>query len=448
VKTFGLIVALAFLANTMQVQGSIIYEDTSVQTLAGTGAPGYLDGSADTAEFKFPSGVCIDKSGNLYVADTGNHRIRKISATGTVTTIAGTGMAGLKDGTANTAQFDAPHGICIDSKGNLFVSDLNNKRIRKITPTGSVSTFVQGLEFPTRLEIDTDDNLYLADWASAKKIAPTGSVTQIGGSGYCSLEGGVGALKKNFAVASPATYAKIVEIGSGGSITTYAGGNAGFADGPRLSAGFQAPTDITADGAGNLFVSDATCIRKINASGQVTTLAGSGEYGNLDGTGNIAQFKLLAGLCVDSTGNVYVCDLYNHKIFKITAASINPGADVDNDGIPDSQEGSSTPYVVGIDDRNVDTDGDGFVNANEFIAGTSPLDKKSLFTVNSATVDSSGLINITWPSAVGKFYQVQISSDLKIWTNFGALLAGTGSTMSLKDAISTAQKRFYRVTVQ
>lgn len=451
-KTFGFIVVLALLADHLQAQSSVIdYEDTLVTTLTGTGVSGYQDGSGNTAQFYFPSGICIDKQGNLYVADKGNHRIRKISATGVVTTLAGNGIAGFKDGTAGTAQFDSPSGICVDSKGNLFVADTNNKRVRKITPTGTVSTFVQNLEFPDQLDIDGDDNLYLGDWTSAKKISPTGSVTQIAGAGSWSFEAPMGSVNKTLAVARPSLYGKIVEIGSGGSMTTFAGGNAGYTDGPRLSAGFQSPTDICGDGAGNLFVSDGSCIRKISASGTVTTLAGSGEYGSLSGSGEFSQFKLLAGICADSTGNVYVCDLYNHKVFKIAPAPVTPPpTDSDNDGIPDLQEGGSTPYVVGVNDRNVDSDGDGLVNANEFFAGTNPLDRKSFFAINTAVLNASGYMNITWTSVSGKLYQVQTSSDLTTWANQGTLLVGTGSPLSMLDTTVTSliQKRFYRVVVQ
>src|SRR5207247_1638525 len=127
-----------------------------------------------------------------------------------------------------------------------------------------------------------------------------------------------------------------------------------------------------------------------------------------------------AGVCVDSLGSVYVCDSDNHRIRKIWV-------DSDGDSIPDLLEGGSTPYVVGVDDRFVDSDGDGQSNAAEFWAGTDPRDANSLLGVRTIVRETSGQVTISWPSQVGVSYHVQYSNDLQVWSNFGSVFIGTGA---------------------
>jgi DNA-binding beta-propeller fold protein YncE len=174
-----------------------------VTVYAGTGKRGYADGPALWAMFDSPSGLCFDKTGNLYVAGFGGQNIRKITPDGMVSTVAGTGEEGHSDGSANQALFSSPRGICVDSKGNLFVGDCWNHRIRKITPDGVVSTFAGGglrgelvknawidgkdtasrFDAPCGLSIDKNDNIYVADANNncIRKITPEGMVTTLAG---------------------------------------------------------------------------------------------------------------------------------------------------------------------------------------------------------------------------------------------------------------------------
>ena len=178
-----------------------------VTTYAGTDEEGFEDGAAASAEFRGENKVATDNAGNVYIADAQNNRIRKVSVSGVVTTLAGNGTAGMKDGPGDIAEFDFPDGIAVDKQGNLYVSDGSNFSIRKITPDGNVSTFagkktegsrdgeatVALFQFPGDMVIDGQDNLYVLDLSTVRKISPLGFVSTIAGSedGYQDGEGTV-----------------------------------------------------------------------------------------------------------------------------------------------------------------------------------------------------------------------------------------------------------------
>ena len=317
-----------------------------VTTLAGS-TLGFADGAGSAAQFNYPSGVAVDSSGTVYVADIYNSRIRKISSAGVVTTLAGSGTAGFADGTGSIAQFNYPLGIAVDSSGTVYVGDYYNHRIRKITPAGAVTTlagstagFADGtgsaaqFNYPFGVAVDSSGTVYVGDSGNQRirKITPAGVVTTLAGSGTAGFADGTGSAAQFYnpsgvAVDPSGTVyvadrynQRIRKITPAGVVTTLAGsGTAGFADGTSSAAQFNYPEGVAVGSSGTVYVGDSSNhrIRKITSSGVVTTLAGSGIADFADGTGSSAQFSSPQGVAVDSSGTVYVADTNNHRIRKV-----------------------------------------------------------------------------------------------------------------------------------
>ena len=381
-----------------------------VSTLAGKPGPwGSADGTGPAAQFAYPSGITVDSAGMVYIADTGNNRMRKITPDGVVTTLKATNgsilspynphgivvdgagnlfvtvqysnlvekitpdgvmtvVAGATawpyssvDGTGTDASFYYPTGMALDSTGTLFVADSNGNSIRKITPLGVVTTLA-GLAGgsgnvdangpdarfyePGGVTVDGTGNVYVADTLNLeiRKITPAGIVTTLAGQNNWSYSGGadgIGADARfyypngvaadkfgNLFVADTYDHA-IRQISQSGFVNTLAGTlswfNWGSTDGTGSAARFRYPDRVAVDGAGNLFVTDSgnNTIRKITPGGVVTTLAGTaGLTGTADGTGGNAQFSDPTGVAVDSSGNIYVTDTNTSVIRKVTQAGV------------------------------------------------------------------------------------------------------------------------------
>lgn len=253
-----------------------------VETLAGS-KEGFADGNALQAKFNTPSGIAIDRAGNIIIADTSNNRIRKLSADGTkVSTIAGSGVPGFKDGRAGEAQFDGPIGVAVDQSGNLFIADTYNDSIRKITTEGVVTTFAgtgspsytdgqaNGATFdtPCGVAVDKDGNVFVADTGNnaIRKVTAQGDVTTIAGRSDGGFQGGevrlnrpvgVSVTHDGFIFISDEGGNKIVRITPQGERKTYAGSRAGFADGVGSYARLNGPSNIAVDRKGVLYVADS-----------------------------------------------------------------------------------------------------------------------------------------------------------------------------------------------
>jgi sugar lactone lactonase YvrE len=319
----------------------------AVSTLAGlAGGFGSDDGTGSAARFHNPQGVAVDSSGNVYVADWGNSTIRKITPGGVVSTLAGlAGSFGSDDGAASTARFDNPQGVAVDSSGNVYVADSGNSTIRKITPGGVVSTLA-GLagstgsddgtgsaarfNYPSGVAVDSSGNVYVADSYNytIRKITPGGVVSTLAGlAGSFAGPSGVAVDSSgNVFVADSGNYT-ISKITPVGLVSTLAGlaGSIGSADGTGSTARFNVPIGVAVDSSGNVHVADAGnhTIRKITPGRVVSTLAGlANSSGSADGTGSAARFDVPVGGAVDSSGNVYVADLGNHTIRKITPGGV------------------------------------------------------------------------------------------------------------------------------
>jgi prepilin-type N-terminal cleavage/methylation domain-containing protein len=334
---------LRFKNSTQQISPGVC--GVAVSTLAGLGTAGYSDGTGAAAQFNTPTGVAVDSSGTMYVADYANNRIRKMTPAGVVSTLAGSGTTGSSDGTGAAAQFSYPRGVAVDSSGTMYVADYANHRIRKITPAGVVSTlagstasFADGtgaaaqFNYPRGVAVDSSGTAYVADTYNhrIRKITPAGVVSTLAGSTASFADGTGAAAQFNypFGVAvdtSGTVYVadnynhRIRKITPAGVVSTLAGSTAGFADGTGSAAQFNYPTGVAVDTSGTVYVADASNnrIRKISPSGVVSTLAGS-TAGFADGTGAAAQFSLPYGVAVDSSGTLYIADAYNHRIRKIT----------------------------------------------------------------------------------------------------------------------------------
>ena len=316
---------------------------TTVTTIAGN-TNGNADGQGALAQFNRPFGIAIDGTKTLFIADTRNHRIRKISPTGLVTTIAGSTL-GFADGIGDLAKFNFPTHLVRNAAGDLFVTDKNNHKIRKVSSTGQVENYAgstQGFEVGERLSakfnnpfgITNDElgNLYVADSDNFKirKVPNAGGVTRVAGN-LAGIRDGQGSAAEfanpegieidavgNLYVADDSFSKLIRKISPTGLVTTFAGDVAGFADGQGAQAKFSDVTDIAIDRAGNLFVTDKHRIRKITPTGLVTTIAGSDTPGFTDGDASTAQFNVTAGIAIDQNGNLYVADSGNNRIRKIT----------------------------------------------------------------------------------------------------------------------------------
>jgi sugar lactone lactonase YvrE len=281
------------LVNTGILLGcSISHADVS--TFAGSTVKGDTNGTITTARFDCLYDITRDRHGNFYVSEAGNRRIRKIATTGEVTTLAGS-TAGHVNGTGTAAKFLSPSHIAIDSAGTMYVNDSNNYRIRKITANGAVTDFAGStvgyangagaaakFNYPSGIAVDSTGNIYVSDSGNhrIRKITSAGVVATLAGSGV-----------------------------------------AGYTDNTGRAAKFNYPRGITVDSTGNIYVADNNRIRKITPQGVVTTLAGSGVAGHVDGPNTTASFKYINGIVAANNGNsvnVYVTEYGSNCIRKIT----------------------------------------------------------------------------------------------------------------------------------
>lgn len=321
--------------------------------LAGSfGGPGFEDGPSADARFKSDAAIAVDGSGNVYVADTANYTIRKIAPGGEVTTLAGLAeTTGSTDGHGAHATFRYPAGIAVDGSGLVYVADTENHTIRKITAAGDVTTFVgypgaagyvnasgfaARFNNPHGLALDGSGNLYVSDTGnhSIRKVTPAGAVTTLAGTGSFGSTNDTGTAASfttplGIAYDSFSNALYVADSGNrvvrritlpGAVVTTFAGtmGVPGHGDG--IPGFLFTPSGITADGTGNLYVSDSTdhSIRSITSGGSLGSAAGFAFYpGPDDGTGAIARFRNPAGIAALGATALFVADTGNHTVRKI-----------------------------------------------------------------------------------------------------------------------------------
>jgi sugar lactone lactonase YvrE len=347
----------------------------TIKTISGlVGLAGVANGQGTIALFQTPSGIAVDSAGNVYVSDTGNSTIRKITPTGLVSTLAGSpGVIGGQDGTGAAAQFGAPTGIAVDGAGNLYVADSFLNTIRKVTPAGVVTTIAgtpritghadgtgPAAQFnqPSGIGVDGNGNVYVADTNNdtVRKVTPAGVVTTVAGlagvSGSANGSGSTARFNLPDGLVSDANGNLFVAdqneiirtVSAAGAVASFAGSvsDAGSSDGAGSAALFYNPTGLALDALGNLYVADSynDIIRMVAPSGVTTTLAGRvSTQGSADGTGTTALFDGPAAVAVDGSGNLYVADTFNDTIREGSVAA--------SDGSPPRLINISTRGQVG-----------------------------------------------------------------------------------------------------
>jgi sugar lactone lactonase YvrE len=326
----------------------------TVITSAGTGSPGYSgdNGFATSAQIDTVYGVAIDSRGNTYLADSRNHRVRKIY-NGVITTVAGNGQEGFSGdgGAATSAQLAFPRDVAVDAQGNLYIADTGNSRIRKVTSSGVISTIAGDgtagfagdggpaagaqLSYPAGLTVDTAGNIYIADsWNyRIRKIATNGNIQTIVGNGSYGPFGDGGpavdaslGLVESLAVNAAGdlflsdSYNHVVRKVSSGVISTVVGGGFGVGvDGASAAtANLKFPKGIAVDWQGNLLISDSMNhrVRKVTPGGLISTVAGRGTpgYAGDGAAATSAQIDAPSGVAVDSQGNLTFSDQWNYRV--------------------------------------------------------------------------------------------------------------------------------------
>ena len=324
---------------------------TTITTIAGQATvAGSNDGVGTAAHLNGPAAVGVDAFGNLYVADSLNHVIRKITSTGVVTTLAGTaGLNGSVDGTGAAARFNTPSGIAVTSLGTVYVADTYNHTVRVVTPEGVVTTLaglagntgsVDGTGntarffYPYGVTIDSIGTVHVADTFNhtIRRIQAGGVVTTLAGlagaRGTTNSTGAAARFAYPFAIAldnvgtlyvADSFNHAIRKIDTVGNVSTLAGnaGAPGTTDGTGVAALFNQPSGLTVDSSGNVYVADtySNTIRRVTSVGVVTTMAGfAGSAGSADGVGSAARFTQPFGIVVDAAGVIFIADTRNHTI--------------------------------------------------------------------------------------------------------------------------------------
>ncbi|MEU5667420.1 RICIN domain-containing protein [Streptomyces longwoodensis] len=342
-----------------------------IKTVAGTGVAGSTgdNDSARAAQLNRPYGVAVDSTGTVYVCEFSGHRVRRITTDGKITNVAGTGRAGFSgdNGPAASAQLNSPREVAVDSAGAVYIADAGNHRVRKITPDGTIST-VAGtgaagfggdggpataarLNGPFGVAVDSTDTLYLSDYYNhrVRKVTPDGTISTVVGNGTGAYKGDGGPaaaaqLNGPHAVMTDgsgnlfiADYSnqRVRKVSADGTVSTVAGtGAAGFSGdgGPATSAKLSGPTGLAMDSSGDLFVADYGNhrVRKVSADGTISTVAGTGAAG-FSGDGGLpasTQLNNPIALTVDCVDTLYIADFANNRVRKIASAKLS--------GLPES----------------------------------------------------------------------------------------------------------------
>ncbi len=407
-----------YIADTFNNRVRKVSTNGIITTIAGTGYAGSSgdSGPAASATVNHPQGVAVDSAGNIYIADTYNSRVRQVSTGGIITTVAGTGTPGSSgdSGPAASAQVDYPQGVAVDSAGNLYIADTYNNRIRQVSH-GLITTLAAKLSFPVGIVVDSTGHLYAA-------VIGSGLVCEIANGTITTIAGGA-AGGNGPAVGAQLNTPYGVAVDSSGNLYVADTGNGLLREvsngGITTIAGNLDPFGVAMDTAGNLYVANGGSIGKVTAGGAITTVAGTGIYGYSgdNGPATSAQLNDALGVAVDSIGNLYIADMFNSRVRKVSGGMITtvagtgvPGYNGDN--IPATGAQLSYPSAVAVDsagnlyiadsgNHSVREVSDGLIMT---VAGTGlgtnvgdnqPATYVSLSSVSGVAVNSSGNMYIT-----------------------------------------------------
>lgn len=335
-----------------------------IETIAGTGAPGFSGdgGPATQARFGTLSALAVDMAGNLYLSDITHHRVRRIGANGIITTIAGTGVAGFNgdDRPAITAQLATPAGLAIDAAGRLYIADLGNHRVRRVDADGIIRTVAgngardfsgdggpaaaASLAYPSDVAFDTLGNIFITDVGNyrVRKIDPDGIITTVAGNGQRGFAGDGGpALEASFRETARISVTALDEllivdrfnhrlrrIDQNNIIHTLAGNGSYGYNGdhiPATAASMRFPQDVAVDPSGLIYIVDTSNhrVRQVDADGVISTVAGNGVPGYVGDGGPADQASLNnpSAIAVDAAGTIYIADSFNYRIRVVRATA-------------------------------------------------------------------------------------------------------------------------------
>ena len=383
----------------------------TITTVAGTGESGYSrDGvPAAGAWLHTPQKVAVDEAGALYIADSGNHRVRRVDPGGTITTVAGVGERGYSGdrGPAAEAWLYHPGGVAVDGSRNLYIADTWNHRIRRVAPSGTITTVAARLSFPRGVAVDDSGILYIADREDhrIRRVDASGNLTTIAGtreSGFSGdgglagaaqlhLPGGVAVDGKGNLYIADTWNHRIRRVDVSGTITTVAGIGGAYESGgagPAAEAVLHYPQGVAVDGAGNLYIADTDShrIRRVDVSGTLTTIAGTGQagYGGDGGLASAAQLNYPTGVAVDDEGNVYVADSRNHRIRVLTRLPPPPDA-------PTRLKAAAvSPFQIDLSWRENSDEEEGF-RVQRRVEGSSDWVDIGTTTADATTYSDTGL---------------------------------------------------------
>jgi len=445
-----------------------------ITTMAGNGTNGYSgDGSAATnSELYNPASSAVDANGNLFIADTYNDVIRKVGTNGIITTVVGNGTNGYSGdgGAATNAELYNPFDVAVNATGNLFIADYQNNRIREVEANGIITTiagngtggyFGDGgaatnaeLNSPIGVAVDATGNLFIADQGNSiiRKVGTNGIITTVAGNGTQSYSGD-GGMATNAELYLPDDVAvdatgnlfiadagnnRIRKVGTNGIITTVAGnGTAGHIGdgGAATNAELSLPTGVAVNATGYLFIADYqnNRIREVEANGFIIAIAGNGTngYSGDGGAATNAELNNPARVAVDAAGNLFITDFENNVIRKVAMGDAtlalndvsfrNAGA---YDVVVSSPYGSVTSSVVNVT-----------VTLPALILSTPQI--------------SVGSTNFTFllSGPAGSNYVIQISTNLSSWSPVSTSSIPIGGSINLTNAINGNKQQFYRALI-